>query len=643
MIKLIDLVPSSIRNDPQVQAACEAIDQEIAAIYTDIPPVGFWANLDKQTSPLLDVLMWEYHVDWTQILVTGEPLTDQLKREAIDKSIVWHQKKGTKWAVEQILRTSWPTASVAEWYQYGGRPYYFRVLVDEDIAGDLELFARVVQAVMVTKNVRSWLDEEGFLRPFFIFGGFFVGGFAITRDKILVPSYGEDRLPIPPMILVRIIPATAIVDPVPIHFEVQNSTGNFKPTAKIAFNGIIHEDTKWFDASTLYIENLDLTTLGGPGLVEVRVVDGTDYSNTLIFDLRDAVEAPLTLIYSIPDEAEEDTFIDIDCFGTGFTPSTEIIFDGVVLPTVYHNQTFVESEHFALSITALDPSSSLPDQVITLIIYGKSFSQNSRVFFGGKDVSTAGIYGVDDRYLDLDTGNVWVFSDSGGRGERWFSGYGDPTAGVGGITVTFISETELRVVGLDVGSQGTKQVQVREGNRASNIETFTVSEPAVVLPPTIISISPSRQPTDQLAGQPFLLTVRGHNFNQGSTILWNGNPVTTTIVNFTELQAMVIVPVGTVNQINVQVRQDSDLSNIVAFILPLATFVGLISNFRNFITWSSGSFPNQSWVGHTMICTTPGALQSNTVITSVVPFQAPQITFTPNALIPLLGGTFQIY
>jgi hypothetical protein len=164
MIRLIELVPESIREDPQVQAACESIDRQLLEINDDIPQVAFWPNLDQQVPPLLDVMMWEYHVDLHQMITDGRDLTNEEKRALIDKSIIWHQKKGTKWAVEQVLETAWRPggAYVVEWFEYGGEPYRFRLMV-EDATISPEVEERIWQAVMEVKNVRSWPDEFPFI------------------------------------------------------------------------------------------------------------------------------------------------------------------------------------------------------------------------------------------------------------------------------------------------------------------------------------------------------------------------------------------------------------------------------------------------------------------------------------------------
>lgn len=162
MWKTIEIVPSSIANDPQVIAACEAIDAELAQIYTEFlpqtgaPSILFWPYVDQQVPPLLDVLMWEMHVDvWQNI--EGEPLTIEKKRELINESIDWHRHKGTRYAVDQMLKLVFEQGRVTEWYEYGGRPYYFRILFEGDVTG--AQWDRILEAVYAVKNVRSWLDS----------------------------------------------------------------------------------------------------------------------------------------------------------------------------------------------------------------------------------------------------------------------------------------------------------------------------------------------------------------------------------------------------------------------------------------------------------------------------------------------------
>jgi Phage tail protein (Tail_P2_I) len=160
MNRTLDIAPSSITVDPQVQSACEAIDPELLAIYECMAAVPggilFWPFADMQDEIMTDVIAWEMHVDvwagWDGDLSLEE------KRTLINESIHWHQKLGTKWIVERMLRTVFRTGYIQEWYEYGGRPYYFRVIIDEPI-GTPERLQRVYDAIIAVKNVRSWWED----------------------------------------------------------------------------------------------------------------------------------------------------------------------------------------------------------------------------------------------------------------------------------------------------------------------------------------------------------------------------------------------------------------------------------------------------------------------------------------------------
>jgi phage tail P2-like protein len=143
-----------------VQSASEAIDAELLAIYECMASVPggilFWPFTDEQLEPMIDVIAWEMHVDvWAG---WDGDLSIEQKRDLINKSIDWHQHLGTKYAVEQMLRTVFRTGFVSEWYEYGGNPYFFRVTISEPITDQARL-DRCIAGIMAVKNVRSWMEE----------------------------------------------------------------------------------------------------------------------------------------------------------------------------------------------------------------------------------------------------------------------------------------------------------------------------------------------------------------------------------------------------------------------------------------------------------------------------------------------------
>jgi phage tail P2-like protein len=156
MERTIDLVPDSIRDDPQVISACQAIDKQLEDIYGDIPSVCFWPFVEKQVGKMLDILAWEMHVDVWQGW-EGE-LSNEKKIELINQSIDWHQHKGTKYAVEQMVRTVFAQGFITEWFDYVGRPFFFKIILREQIQTQEQL-KRLIEAVYALKNVRSWIEN----------------------------------------------------------------------------------------------------------------------------------------------------------------------------------------------------------------------------------------------------------------------------------------------------------------------------------------------------------------------------------------------------------------------------------------------------------------------------------------------------
>ena len=65
---------------------------------------------------------WELDVDWYE-----DTMPIEVKRETIKTAQLIKEHRGTKWAVEQVATNSFGDATVLEWYEYGGKPFHFKV------------------------------------------------------------------------------------------------------------------------------------------------------------------------------------------------------------------------------------------------------------------------------------------------------------------------------------------------------------------------------------------------------------------------------------------------------------------------------------------------------------------------------------
>ena len=176
-----DLLVHSIAADPTMKAAADALDAAFLKSVRAIPDVLLFARLANDCGfvtpvpmlpaltrlselsgglaelpeSVLDMLAWQLHVEGYEAAVDV-----QAKRELIQGSLLLHRRKGTPWAVTNALVTALrlPT-ELTEWFNYGGRPYFFRVALDVTGAPfDATSAASAFRLVDEYKNVRSWLD-----------------------------------------------------------------------------------------------------------------------------------------------------------------------------------------------------------------------------------------------------------------------------------------------------------------------------------------------------------------------------------------------------------------------------------------------------------------------------------------------------
>ncbi|MBJ5935575.1 phage tail protein I [Salmonella sp. NW307] len=84
---------------------------------------------------------------------------EQEKRELIKQAIELHKYKGTPWAVRRVLEILSLPGTISEWFEYGGKAYFFKVeikLINQGM--DENLFNNLVDLIHEYKNVRSKLE-----------------------------------------------------------------------------------------------------------------------------------------------------------------------------------------------------------------------------------------------------------------------------------------------------------------------------------------------------------------------------------------------------------------------------------------------------------------------------------------------------
>ena len=155
---LVATLPAALQKDPSAVALAEAMADLLARRRSEIEQLRIYPVIDRLDEQLLDILAYDFKVDWWDADYSLEE-----KRRTLKDSWRVHKVLGTKAAVETALRAIYPKAQVQEWFEYGGEPYRFKL--DIDLTGELSDAARpwrVLERVNYYKSLRSHLDSIEF-------------------------------------------------------------------------------------------------------------------------------------------------------------------------------------------------------------------------------------------------------------------------------------------------------------------------------------------------------------------------------------------------------------------------------------------------------------------------------------------------
>lgn len=178
--KIKEHLPSSIDRQ-NIRDLAEVLDVKLQEINAMSEIVLLYPRIDELPENIIDALAEQFHVDFYDAAMTLPQ-----KRTVVKNSIAWHRKKGTPSVVEEMVQTVFESAHVEEWFEYGGKPYFFRVTLITAPLKDKAVLDRLVDAINKTKNVRSWLEYVSFSRP--MEESVYVGGVSAVHKKITMTS-----------------------------------------------------------------------------------------------------------------------------------------------------------------------------------------------------------------------------------------------------------------------------------------------------------------------------------------------------------------------------------------------------------------------------------------------------------------------
>ena len=155
----ISIFPEYLKKYKNLTAFSKNIEKTFKTyIVSKIQNLALFYNLEIQEDKVLDEIAWFFNIDKYRT-----DLDREIKIKLI-KSAYWvHSKKGTKTAVISQLKNLNYEIKIEEWFEYGGRPFTFRLITGNE-SKDKNWLKNVLSLIEEYKNVRSILEAFYSLR-----------------------------------------------------------------------------------------------------------------------------------------------------------------------------------------------------------------------------------------------------------------------------------------------------------------------------------------------------------------------------------------------------------------------------------------------------------------------------------------------
>lgn len=152
---LLASLPQILQDDESMYALASGIANVLASRTDEIQKLAIYPRISELPADLLDILAYDFKVDWY-----GYNYPVAAKRNLLKSSFLVHRRLGTKGAFSAALSGIYPGATAQEWFEYGGDPYYFRIVLDVTAQQVSLSLAEITKAIEIYKSLRSRLEDD---------------------------------------------------------------------------------------------------------------------------------------------------------------------------------------------------------------------------------------------------------------------------------------------------------------------------------------------------------------------------------------------------------------------------------------------------------------------------------------------------
>ncbi|MEG1987977.1 MAG: phage tail protein I [Oscillibacter sp.] len=159
MIKLsgsrfTDILPENMASQPEAQAFAAAVGQQVKKLCAYSDGIRVWAAIDSVPEKVLNYMAIELRTPGYD-----ENFPIGTKRKLVSGTIEFHMKMGTVYAVKTALGSVHPQSEIEEWFQYDGKPFHFRVVLDVTSSKAPEDYFTIQKAVDCCKRLSAHMES----------------------------------------------------------------------------------------------------------------------------------------------------------------------------------------------------------------------------------------------------------------------------------------------------------------------------------------------------------------------------------------------------------------------------------------------------------------------------------------------------
>ena len=156
--ELIKSFPYALSGNDKITMLAVVVAEAMMKLYSDNNILFIFSMIDRLDEKLLDILASDFKVDWWDFNASVED-----KRAVFKSHFGIHRKLGTAGAVKNAISSIYESATISEWFDYGGLPYHYKIDIDLGIEfSDYDKFRTVLQNAKIYANQRSILDTISF-------------------------------------------------------------------------------------------------------------------------------------------------------------------------------------------------------------------------------------------------------------------------------------------------------------------------------------------------------------------------------------------------------------------------------------------------------------------------------------------------